>query len=252
MLKMDDSVEKRTSTCERAFTSSDSTYHEEWRPILTIQYMNSCGIESYWDYDSYSAGRAGTVSINLFSGNLVWTHQGLSFDGARMPVAVNAVYNANDRARNDFAMGYGWRTPYHQLVYSWKASDGNTSDTDYYIWEDEDGTRHYFKNTDGVYKDESGVDMTLTTTGSGPEKYCIKDKKDNRSYFDTEGRLTKIENNQSEKSSIVINYTTPDSHCISRITDGAGRVYQFEYTNGVGSLCSLSGKDKCGYPVSAL
>ena len=54
--------------------------------------MNSCGIESYWDYDSYSAGRAGTASINLFSGNLVWTHQGLSFDGARMPVAVNLSF----------------------------------------------------------------------------------------------------------------------------------------------------------------
>ena len=132
MLKMDKTVEDRTSTCERLLHSSDSTDNgKAYRPILTIQYMNSCGIESYWDYDSYSAGRAGTASINLFSGNLVWTHQGLSFDGARMPVAVNAVYNANDRARNDFAMGYGWRTPYHQLVYSWKASDGNTSDTDY-------------------------------------------------------------------------------------------------------------------------
>ncbi len=59
------------------------------------------------------------------------------------------------------------------------------------------------------------MELELTTTGSGSEKYCIKDKDGNRSYFDTEGRMTKIENNQAEKSSVVINYTTPDSRYIS-------------------------------------
>ena len=42
--------------------------------------------------------------------------------------------------------------------------------------------------------------MILTTTESGSEKYCIKDKKDNRSYFDTGGRLTKIERTETIKN----------------------------------------------------
>ena len=36
-------------------------------------------------------------------------------------------------------LGYGWRTNYNQRVYVWE------KDSDFYIWEDEDGTDHYFE-----------------------------------------------------------------------------------------------------------
>ena len=151
-----------------------------------------------------------------------------------MPVAINHVYNANDKANNDFGMGYGWRSNYNQLVYQW------STDSSYYVWEDEDATRHYFKyKSSGTYEDETNPTLTLTTTGSGTTKYCITDKNGNKSYFDTNGRLTKINNNQASVSSITITYSSGKQ--IASITDGAGRKYQFNYSGAMLSSISFLG-----------
>lgn len=151
-----------------------------------------------------------------------------------MPVAINHVYNANDKANNDFGMGYGWRSNYNQLVYQW------STDSSYYVWEDEDATRHYFKyKSSGTYEDETNPTLTLTTTGSGTTKYCITDKNGNKSYFDTNGRLTKINNNQAAVSSITITYSSGKQ--IASITDGAGRKYQFNYSGAMLSSISFLG-----------
>lgn len=101
-----------------------------------------------------------------------------------------------------------------------------------YVWEDEDATRHYFKyKSSGTYEDETNPTLTLTTTGSGTTKYCITDKNGNKSYFDTNGRLTKINNNQASVSSITITYSSGKQ--IASITDGAGRKYQFNYSGAM-------------------
>lgn len=151
-----------------------------------------------------------------------------------MPVAINHVYNANDKANNDFGMGYGWRSNYNQLVYQW------STDSSYYVWGDEDATRHYFKyKSSGTYEDETNPTLTLTTTGSGTTKYCITDKNGNKSYFDTSGRLTKINNNQASVSSITITYSSGKQ--IASITDGAGRKYQFNYSGAMLSSISFLG-----------
>ena len=201
---------------------------------LSIAYINNCGLESIWDYTSHSAGAAGTGYINDYTGNLVWVYNGLGFSGNRMPVAINHVYNANDKANNDFGMGYGWRSNYNQLVYQW------STDSSYYVWEDEDATRHYFKyKSSGTYEDETNPTLTLTTTGSGTTKYCITDKNGNKSYFDTNGRLTKINNNQASVSSITITYSSGKQ--IASITDGAGRKYQFNYSGAMLSSISFLG-----------
>ena len=83
--------------------------------------------------------------------------------------------------------------------------------------------------------------MTLTTTGSGTTKYKITDKNGNASYFDTNGRLSKLENNQATKSNISITYTTTTGWLISTVTDGVGRVYSFTYTNNLLSKISYKG-----------
>lgn len=126
------------------------------------------------------------------------------------------------------------------MVYHWDTD--NITDGDYYIWEDSDGTDHYFKySSANTYKDEDGLKLTLTTNGSGTQKYTITDEDGNCSYFDTNGRLTKIENNQQTKSSINITYTTETGKLISTIKDGAGRVYNFTYSNNLLSRISYKG-----------
>ena len=195
------------------------------------------GLEDYWDYTSSSAGRAGTGYVNNYTGNLVWVREDMGFGGNLMPVSISHIYNLNDAVTygNVFGLGVGWRTNYHQRVFQWQA------DTSCYIWEDSDGTDHYFTyKSAGVYKDEDGLELTLTTTGTGNPKYCISDKMGNCSYFDTYGRLTKQSNNQATKSHITITYEGT-SYRISRITDGAGRKYDFSYTNNLLSQIVYTG-----------
>ena len=240
MFKMPDSVEAAADVYSQFYSSDYSYYQVSEKPTLTIIFRNNNGLEGYWDYTTSSAGRAGTGYVNQYTGNLVWTRSDIGFGGNRMPVTISHVYNTNDSTENQFGMGNGWRTNFNQMVYHW---DNQNAYGDYYVWEDSDGTDHYFYyESAGTYKDEDGLELTLTTTGSGTEKYCITDKNGNASYFDTYGRLTKQSNNQATKSSITITYTTTSGKLISTITDGAGRVYAFTYANNLLSKIAYKGK----------
>ena len=236
MFKLPNAVESQQNL-NIYFSSSDNrAYSASVRPSLTIFFRNNNGLESYWDYISSSAGRAGTGYVNQYTGNMVWVRENIGFGGNRMPVSISHIYNANDGAEEIFGLGRGWRTNFHQRVFQWD------QDSDYYVWEDSDGTDHYFLHESGsTYKDEDGLELTLTTSGSGTKKYCISDKYGNCSYFDTNGRLTQLSNNQATKSTIDITYTTDLGLLISTVTDGAGREYSFTYSNGLLNRISYKG-----------
>ena len=249
VFKLSDTMESAQQNGWVRFFSSN--INANCAPTLTVVFRNNNGLESYWDYTSSSAGRAGTGYVSNFTGNLTWVHSDIGFGGNRMPVSISHIYNlndvttpndqnnSNDTAGNAFGMGVGWRTNFNQLLYRWRL-DG--SDTDYYIWEDSDGTDHYFTaDNAGTLRDEDGLELTLTTNGSGTETYCITDKQGNTTYFDASGRLTKISNNQATKSSIAVAYSAPTGRQIASVTDGAGRVYSFTYTNGLLSRISYKG-----------
>ena len=251
MIKATDEVEQSGNTSSWKEFYSCNYGDDPTDPALLIYFRNNNGLESYWDYTSASAGRAGTGYINNYTGNLVWVHNDIGFGGNRMPVSISHVYNANDAfevtndgnnsndsAGNYFGLGTGWRTNFHQRLYQWNGNDLIT----YYVWEDSDGTDHYFTaDNDGVIRDEDGLELTLTTNGSGTTKYCIEDKNGNKSYFDTYGRLTKQENNQQVKSNITVSYNTTSGPQISMITDGAGRKYSFTYSGNLLSRISYKG-----------
>jgi len=235
MFKAESSVETAGTNNYKQFCSSD--FGGTYMPVLTITYINNNGLEDYWDYTTLDAGRAGSGYINNYTGNLVWVHQDLGFDGTRMPVSISHIYNVNDKNSNDFGMGYGWRTNFNQSVKQWE------DDPTYYVWDDEDGTKHYFKyKSANTYEDELGTGLILTTNGSGTTKFCITDKNNNKTYFDSNGRLSQISNYQATVSSILITYTTTSGKLISTITDGAGRVYKFTYnSNGLLSKIAFYG-----------
>jgi YD repeat-containing protein len=108
-----------------------------------------------------------------------------------------------------------------------------------YVWEDGDGTKHYFEDPDkdGVYKDEDGLELTLTISGG---QYTITDKNGNTSIFDSYNRLVKMRNNQQTKSEIVITYEGTTKK-ITEIRDGAGRKYSFIYSNDLLSQIAYKG-----------
>ncbi len=235
LFKATDEIEQARETNWKQFHSSDMG---DDSVILTIYYRNNNGLESYWDYTTLSAGRAGTGYVNHYTGNLVWTRADLGFGGTRAAVAISHIYNANDTADNLFGMGYGWRTNYNQRVY-WVGGLGN-----YYAWEDGDGTEHYFYQEDGVYKDEDSMGLTLTTTGSGTSKYTITDKAGNVSHFDTKGRLTQIVNNQATPSPVTVTYTTTSGYRIDTVTDAIGRRYVYTYENDL--LTKIEAQSRTG------
>ena len=249
MFKVSDAIEAAKTDNYKQFYSSDHTDNNEYQPQLVIFFRNNNGLESYWDYTVSDAGRAGTGYINNYTGNLTWVRNDIGFGGNRMPVTIQHIYNlndaivpndpnnSNDSGGNGFGMGIGWRTNFNQLVYQWNLDDS------YYIWEDSDGTDHYFKLEDGTYQDEDGLELTLTINNNGTEKYCITDKYGNCSYFDTYGRLTKMSNNQAIESCITISYTTTSGMLISTVTDGVGRKYNFSYPDGLLTRISYTGSD---------
>ena len=231
MFKLPDWVEAGSERWEQ-FYSSD--YSPAYSPVLTISFINNCGLESVWDYTAQSAGTAGTGQINNYTGNLVWSTNSFGFAGNRMPVSVTHIYNANDKDSNASFAGYGWRTNFNQRVYPF------TQDTSYYIWADGDGTRHYLKyKSSGTYEDELIPGLILTTTGSGETKYCLTDKSGNKSYFTDGGYLVQISNNQATASNISVSY---DGVKLYRVRDGIGRTYIFSYnTDGYLSKIAFLG-----------
>ena len=256
-LTLPQSVENNSSisSYRLQFWSADySKWQTIQKPTAVIYFRNNNGLEGYWDYDRADAGRAGAGSINTYTGNLVFTHNDLGFSGNRMPVSITHVYNlndvitptdgnnSNDSGGNTFHMGYGWRTNYNQLLYQWTVTDTGTTIPlgTHYIWEDADGTDHYFRDDNGTYKDEDGLNLTLTTNGSGNTTYCITDEKGNQTFFDSYGRLTKISNNQATKSYITVSYNGTSKE-INTVTDGAGRRYVFTYSNSLLSKISYYG-----------
>ena len=241
MFKASDQYEDGSKATWKQFASSDNG-NSAWMPSLQITYRNNNGIESYWDYTASSAGRAGTGYVNSFTGNLAWIRSDMGFGGNRMPVSISHVYNLNDAIAqntndntNPFGMGHGWRTNFNQRITSTYINSHK-----YYIWEDSDGTSHYFYNESyGVFKDEDGLELTLrsvnvqSNTGVIGGQYSITDKGGNISVFDGNGRLIRMLNNQKTKSSITVKYTTTSGLLIDYVTDGANRKYEFTYTNGL-------------------
>ena len=80
-------------------------------------------------------------------------------------------------------MGYGWKLSVQETVVP--VTIGGEL---YYVYNDSDGTEHYFALVDGTYRDEDGLGLTLSISGS---QYTMTDKMDNQKLF-VNGILYKI------------------------------------------------------------
>ena len=100
MLKEIDELSGSVQLMSSDWDSSLSDY----RPKIEISYVNYSGLEDYWTYHSQNIGRAGTVHVNDYNGNLILEHRVMETSGSRMPAEVSLVYNNNDKDTN---IGYG-------------------------------------------------------------------------------------------------------------------------------------------------
>ncbi len=225
-----------TATCTNKiwlFSINYTTYPSN-RPLLHIFYRNMSGYEDYWSYTSVAAGRNGTASVNNYNGNFIFT-QPVTQDagGNLMPVNISLVYNSNHKKINYFGFGNNMHTNYNIFVQA--ESNSNINGNYKYLMHDADGTKHwfYFETPSATTaKDEDGLGYTLDVIPVNSDTNCtnacfrITDKDKNKMYFNSSGYLIQIRNTNN-----VLNTITYSGNKITSITDGAGRVYLFNYIN---------------------
>ena len=110
------------------------------QPYFVLEYVSLAGLESYLTYDHQSAGLAGTGSVSLVNGNLIFSHADTAMNGNRLPVSITHYYNSCDSDKDEFGMGYGWRTSLHQTLHK-VLYNGEEE----FVYTDGDGTEHFYK-----------------------------------------------------------------------------------------------------------
>ena len=169
-------LEAASNTYLELYTSD----HKYNKPYVVINYISLAGTADYLAYEDQAVGRAGTGHVSLYNGNVIFERQATSCSGSRMPVSVSQVYNSCYRNETAFCMGAGWKTNVQQALYRETLTDPDGS-TLYYVYLNASGTKIHFKQVSGAWKDQSGMDMTLTISGSTA---TITDKENNTLVFD--------------------------------------------------------------------
>lgn len=214
------------------------------KPYFTVNYASLAGLESYLTYDSQSAGLAGSGSVSLVNGNLIFAHGDTAMDGNRMPVSITHYYNSCDADKDEFGMGYGWRTSVHQTLHKEYINEKIV-----YVYTDGDGTEHWFEldeDDSSQYVDMSGLSLTLKVGDDG--KITITSKGDDRMVFPEITAVPAADAPATDKvlietihdainSKIVVTARTDNKLFVDNIKDGADRTTTFVYaTQTDGSL----------------
>ena len=214
------------------------------KPYFVVNYASLAGLESYLTYDSQSAGLAGTGSVSLVNGNLIFAHGDTAMDGNRMPVSVTHYYNSCNSDVDEFGLGYGWRTSVHQTLHKEYINEEVV-----YVYTDGDGTEHWFEvdeDDSTQYVDMSGLNLTLTVGDDG--KITITSKGDGRMVFPeitatptadipATAKVLIETIHDAVNSKIVVTARTDKPLYVDNVKDGADRTTTFVYaTQTDGSL----------------
>lgn len=200
---------------------------DDLRPLLSITYRNQNGLEDYMDYKKQSFSN-GNAYVNSYNGNLTTIFDlGKTING-KLPVNLSLIYNTNDvLLNNDIGLGKGYKLNYQQTI-----KESNIEN--YLEYLDADGTIHYFKYIDGIYKDEDGLNMTINIIDN---KYILRDKNNNEMVFvknNQIGYLTEIKDVSENK--ILINYNS--NNLITKIVDANLNEINLIYENDKISIIS--------------
>ncbi len=193
-------------------------------PYLVTEYADYSGDYTDISCHSVSAGKAGTFTVNDFTGKIHFEAEDIAIAGNRMPVSIKRVRSdgtgTSEGFNGMFSTNYHIKLIWEDSLDSWKLR----TETGGYI---------YFKYDDTPNAtDEQGLGYNLTLTTRYPynvDTVQIENPEGYTYHFNTDGNLISIEDKeQSDTSSIDIEYRSVDK--ISQITDGAGGRYKFVYT----------------------
>ena len=205
-LMIKQNVEEYKNSVPAYFSSSNS----DNKPYLVIVYRNQNGLENYMDL-SKQAFSVGSTYINNYNGNLVGMFDIGKTIGGKYPIGLNMVYNTNDVVlNNNIGYGIGWQLDLAQTI-----KTETIEEISYLKYTDGDGTIHYFKLIDGIYKDEDGLNLTITDNTS---YYLLTCKDGSTMKFIKDGSIGYLsEIKDVEENTITITYDS--SKRIIKVTD---------------------------------
>ena len=201
-------------------------------PLLAIRYIDGSGLNAYNTYKTLDYGAFGSLHVNEYRRNVVYTVSDVSYSGELSGVNIYHVYNS-DAYNESSVYGKGWRLNLKEKL-TCVTKNPDYSDPYHYHYVDATGTQILFyrpnENVINVYEDELGLGLTLTTgsEADGDWHLKIEDKYGNKKGFDGNGTLKIIQDADGNK--ITIGYTGP---LLTSVTDESGRTFTLTYTNNL-------------------
>lgn len=188
-------------------------------PVLSVNYRQCIGLESYWDY-SITSSTNDVLYVNNYNLQYIVVHSDAE-TGGDLPIQLSHIYlkslvnvSSNDLQSyfttkfQNMKLGKGWRFNYQQLVVTIQNKK---------VYFDGDGTCHMFdQQQDNLWTDEDGLGLSLSITDNN--SYVIKAKDKSEMLFDSNGYLIRITDKNS--NSININYS---NNRITSIADTSQR-----------------------------
>ena len=159
-------------------------------PYFILNFQDTHGVESHFEYAVSSAGAAGTGYVNAFSGELTFLHDVFTTSDAVFPYTFGFSYRSGESDhRSEYHMGAGIRMYTDERILPF---DNNSDSLLTLTYTDADGTAHYFtrQSTDAPFVSEDGLKLTLEQTASG---YTLTDDVGNKRIFDSGGYLTELQ-----------------------------------------------------------
>lgn len=284
------------STELNVFYKTVSETEASYAPYLIVYYRNATGIEDYYSYQTEDVARAGKLYLNDCTSQFACIHSDVAISNAAFSFSLNHVYNSgnyNEAFSGENSIhnihtcsflsmntGLGWKLSAQETVV-----DSQIGEYEYLIYNDSDGTEHYFSKdsntSNDVFWDEDGLGLKITKETNGTNTiYTMSDTDSNFSkvfyngylneYGDSNGnkiyyaynssystsgtswKPTAGTSNQLKQIVEVTNYSAAapitlatlsySGDYLSSITDYAGRVTYFSYSNGM--LTSIEHPDE--------
>lgn len=185
-----------------------SGYHD-YSPYFAVYYRNPVGLESYYTYQEASAGKAGDLSIHNFTNQFTLERADVSLSLEPVSYALRHIYNSAasdiEFSHNEagglhtcdytsMQVGVGWKLSAQQTVVECKVGDET-----YLVYNDEDGTEHYFSKTaTNTYEDEDGLGLKIVkSTSGGNTIYTMTDMDKYHTWVFHKGYLISVTDNNS-------------------------------------------------------
>ena len=217
----DESVDEKTSFY--ASRNIVSNY-----PVVTINYVNNSGVESYWDYETVSLGDSGTAYINTYNGSLTYIHEDMSTNGLVAPVGISHVYSTDSKNASgtflDMKVGSGFSLNVFERI---EAVTSEQLAAYPYKYIDADGTVRFFQKTATANRFTCEFNSSVVLNydaNSSNARFIMSFEDGSKKYFNSNGYLVKTQDQNG--NTITVNYTGKQ---ITSVTDGAGKSLRFVY-----------------------